>query len=189
VVIIIVPGLKHTAYKVTKTPWTLYDAAGSGVLTLTKAWPVGITGRVAVTVSAVEGHVDCTGAVVVAGESKNFSAPGQRLTYTTYLSALPAISTSGLDCHVLVEVITTGGQPYYEETLTAITCRWTPTQKSFRNSLGEWETSDAEVLTTSTTCNATDILRYEGMDYVIRQVNPYSKLSGREFLRRLYVTR
>ena len=185
-----VPGLKHTAYKVAKTSWTLYDGlTAPSPLVLTKAWPAGFTGRVAVTVTSETGHTDCAGSVTVGSETKSFTTSGQRLTFTNYLSALPAISCSGLDCHILVEVITTGGQPYYEETLTAVTCRWTATQKSFRNSAGDWETSDAEVLTTSTACNATDTMRYEGVDYVVRQVNPYAKLSGREFLRRLYVTR
>lgn len=184
-----VPGLKHTCSLVEKSPWTLYDAVGSGSLTLSGAWPTGFTGRVAITVTSGEGHTDCSGRITVGSEYKDFSASGQRLPYTTYLSALPAIVASGLDCHILVEVLTTSGQPYYAETLTAITCRWTATQKSFRNNMGEWETSDAEVLTTSTLPNATDVLRYGGQDYMIRQVNPYSKLSGREFLRKLYVTR
>lgn len=184
-----VPGLKHSCYLVAKSVAKLYDAVGSGSLTLSGSWPSGLTGRVAITVTSATGHTDVAGAIAVGSESKSFSASGQRLTYTTYLTALPAIVATGLDCHILVEVLTTGGQPYYTETLTAVTCRWTPTQKSFRNSLGEWETSDAEVLTTSTLPNATDILRYEGVDFVVRQVNPYSKLSGREFLRRLYVTR
>ena len=184
-----VPGLKHSCSLVTKAVAKLYDAVGSGSLTLTGSWPAGLTGRVAITVTSATGHTDCAGAVAVGSESKTFSASGQRLTYTTYLTALPAIVATGLDCHILVEVLTTSGQPYYAETLTAVTCRWTPTQKSFRNSIGEWETSDAEVLTTSTLPNATDTLRYESVDYVVRQVNPYSKLSGREFLRKLYVTR
>lgn len=184
-----VPGLKHTCYLVAKSIAKLYDAVGSGSLSLTGSWPAGLAGRVAITVASATGHTDCVGSVAVGNESKSFSTSGQRLTYTTYLTTLPAIVTTGLDCHILVEVLAASGQPYYLETLTAITCRWTPTQKSFRNSLGEWETSDAEVLTTSTACNATDVLQYEGRDYVVRQVNPYSKLSGREFLRRLYVTR
>lgn len=184
-----VPGMKHTCYLVAKSTAKLYDAVGSGALTLSGAWPAGLTGRVAITVTSVAGHTDVAGSIAVGSESKAFSASGQRLTYTTYLTALPAIVASGLDCHILVEVLTTSGQPYYAETLTTVTCRWTSTQKSFRNSIGEWETSDAEVLTTSTLPNATDVLRYESVDYVVRQVNPYSKLSGREFLRRLYVTR
>ncbi len=187
--IFIVPGLKHTCYLVSKSAAKLYDALSSGVLALSGEWPSGFTGRVAITITSETGHTDCIGSVAVGSESKSFTASGQRLTFTTYLTALPAIVATGLDCYILVEVLTTSGQPYYEETLTAVTCRWTPTQKSFRNSLGEWETSDAEVLTTSTLCNATDVLRYEGLDYVVRQVNPYSKLSEREFLRRLYVTR
>jgi hypothetical protein len=184
-----VPGLKHTCYLVAKSTAILHDAVGSGSLTLTGSWPSGLTGRVAITVTSETGHTDCVGSLQVDSEAKSFSASGQRLTYTTYLTARPVIVATGLDCHILVEVLTASGQPYYAETLTAITCRWTPTQKSFRNSLGEWETSDAEVLTTSTLPNATDVLRYESVDFVVRQVNPYSKLSGREFLRRLYVTR
>ena len=184
-----VPGLKNTCYLVAKASYVLFSGQSATSLALTKIWPASFAGRVAVTVRSATGHTDCAGSVTVGSEAKTFSTSGQRLTYTTFLSALPVISTSGLDCNILVEVITTSGQPYYEETLTSITCRWTATQKSFRNSIGEWETSDAEVLTTSTACDATDTLRYEGLDYVIRQVNPYSKLSGREFLRKLYVTR
>ena len=131
-----VPGLKHTCYLVAKSTAKLYDALGSGALTLSGTWPSGLTGRVAITVTSVAGHTDVAGTVTVGGESKSFSASGQRLTYTTYLSARPVIVATGLDCHILVEVLTASGQPYYAETLTAITCRWTPTQKSFRNSIG-----------------------------------------------------
>lgn len=184
-----VPGLKHTCYLVSKAPWTLYDGLSAASLTLTKAWPTSFTGRVAVTVESATGRTDCAGTVTVGSETKTFAASGQRLTFTTFLSSLPAISTSGMDCNILVEVLTTSGQPYHEETLTAVTCRWTAKQKSFKNSMGQWETSSAEVLTTSTACNVTDTLRYGGIDHVVGEVTPYSKLSGREFLRRLYVTR
>lgn len=165
-----VPGLKHTCHLVTKAVAKLYDAVGSGSLTLTGTWPTGLTGRVAITVTSEEGHMDCVGSIAVGSESKTFSTSGQRLTYTTYLTALPAIVASGLDCHILVEVLTTPGQPYYDETLADVKCMWSASQKSFKNSLGNFAVSDAIVLTQSA-IDATDILRYDGVDYSVESVS------------------
>lgn len=170
-----------------KSTAILYDAVGSGTLTLTGSWPSGLTGRVAITVTSETGHTDCAGSIAVGSESKTFSASGQRLTYTTYLTARPIIVATGLDCHILVEVLTTSGQPYQDEAVTAVTCRWTPTQKSFRNSMGEWETSDAEVLTTSSAVNVNAVLQFGNKDFEVKEADPKAKLSGREFLRKLKV--
>lgn len=164
-----VPGLKHTCYKVAKASYVLYSGLAAASLVLTKAWPASFTGRVAVTVTSATGHADCAGSVTVGSEAKSFSASGQRLTYTTFLSALPAISTSGLDCNVLVEVITTSGQPYYEETLTAVKCFWSASQKSFKDTMGNFVMSDAVVLT-QVAINATDTLRYDGINYMVKSV-------------------
>jgi hypothetical protein len=123
----------------------------------------------------------------VDSEAKSFSASGQRLTYTTYLTARPIIVATGLDCHILVEVLTTSGQPYQDEAVTAVTCRWTAMQKSFRDTLGNWSYSDAVVLTTSQAVDVNATLQFENEDFEVRQVEPFAKLSGREFLRKLAV--
>lgn len=47
--------------------------------------------------------------------------------------------------------------------------------------------SDAQALTTDANCNVGGVLQVGNKDYHIRQMVSYSKLSGREFLRRLYL--
>ena len=104
------------------------------------------------------------------------------------LSALPVISaSSGLDCNILIEALNSGGVNLLKETLTAITCRFMQVQKSYRDALGSWTTSQAQALTADASCNVGGVLRIDTIDYQIMQMESYSKLSGREFLRRVYL--
>ena len=182
-----VPGLKHTCHKVQKDIWILYNNTSAATLTLTGSKPI-VPFRVAITLSPKTDHVACAGIVTIGGEAISFSAAGRKTT-TNSLTALPVVTTTGLDCHILLEAITISGQSIYVETLTAVKCRWTSKQKLIPKPEGGFTLTSAEVLTQVASCNGGDTLRYLGVDYSIQEVDPKSKLSGVEFLRRLYVVR
>jgi len=106
----------NNAWKVGLGSWVLYN----GLLPAVPTGPVpASTFRVAITISAVLGHADVAGSVFVNAEEIEFSGPTRR-TNSRELTALPAITTIGLDCSILVECITTGGAPIRKETLKAI---------------------------------------------------------------------
>jgi len=106
----------NNAWKVELGAWKLYE----GLTPPVPANPVP-TGpfRVAITLLAVTGHADVVGDVYVNSEKISFVS-ATRLTNNTQLTALPTITALGLDCHILVECISTSGAPLYKETLVPI---------------------------------------------------------------------
>ena len=108
-------GVKN-AWKVGLSNWVLFN----GQLPAVPTGPVPASPfRVAITISAAVGHVDVVGSVFVNAEGIEFTEATRR-TNSRELTALPAITTAGLDCSILVECITTGGAPIRKETLKAI---------------------------------------------------------------------
>ena len=106
----------NNAWKVGLNNWVLCN----GLLPALPTGPVPVSPfRVAITISAVLGHADVAGSVFVNAEEIEF-AEATRRTNSRELTALPAITTIGLDCSILVECITTGGAPIRKETLKAI---------------------------------------------------------------------
>lgn len=174
----------HTAYLVTKASHELYAGVTSATLTLTGSLP-SVSFRVAVTLSSVTGHPDCTGSVSVGSETLTFTSAGKKTT-TTALSALPTITTSGLDCDILIEAITTGGAPVFVETLTTLKIRFEPTTKAFVNAVGIWTQSSAYCMVVNSTIQIGDVIRYNSADYPVRQIEALNWLDGTEIYRILY---
>ncbi len=186
-----VPGLKHSCYKVTRSPWQLFQGNASATLTLTGSAPT-VPFRIEASVLSISGHTDCAGKVLDGGVAlaPDFAASGQKRTGVNSHTTLPVVTTQGLDCQVTINAIDQQGAPIYQESVSAaIRCRWLAKQKSFQDSEGLWQISAAEVLTQDTSLNANDTVRYGGADYVVGMVDPKAKLSGVEFLRRLVVRR
>lgn len=181
-----VPGLKTAAYRVDRANWKIFSGPSAASLVLNGDGLPTVAFKCAITLSTATGRTDVVGSVTVGSETISFTS-ATRKTTTTLLSALPAITTSGLDCNILIEALNSGGVNILKETLTAIVCRFMNVQKSFRDALGNWTTSQAQALTADTGCNVGGILRIGTTDYQIMQMESYSKLSGREFLRRLYL--
>lgn len=179
-------GINQDAYRVDKANWRIYSGLSSGVGTLNGDGLPAVSFRCAVTISAIAGHVDCSGSITIGTETLTFTAAGKKTT-TTFLSALPAISCIGLDCNVLIEAITTGGTPILKETATAIKCRFMNTQKSFMDSLGTWTQSQAIADTTDSNCNIGDVFRFNSTDYNIGQISCFINSTGEETYRRLYL--
>lgn len=177
--------LNQSAYRVVKGNHKLYDDTTAATLTLTGSLP-SVSFRVAVTLSSVTGHTDCAGSVVVGSETLTFTAAGKKTT-TTALSALPTITTSGLDCHILVEAITTGGAPIIEETAIALRTRFEDTQKSYLNSQGIWSKSQAIAYVMDSSCDIGTKFSQGGYDYTVEQVSAYPDLRGNEVYRKLYL--
>jgi hypothetical protein len=103
-------GINQDAYRVDRANWRIYNGLSSGVGTLNGDGLPAVPFRCAVTLSTAAGHVDCAGSVTVGSETLTFTAAGKKTT-TTFLSALPAILCTGLDCDVLVEALNSGGAP------------------------------------------------------------------------------
>ena len=170
-----VPGLKQTAYKVSKSLWTLYNSLSAATLTLIDVAP-SVPFRCAVTLEVATGHADCVGSVTIGAEVLNFTAAGKKISKTN-LSALPVITTSGLDCSVLITCMSALGADLEKETLSEVKCAWVPAQKYFQNSLGEWQLSDVVALTKSV-LNADDIISYNNYDYIVKQVLGGNRIMG-----------
>jgi hypothetical protein len=106
----------NNAWKVEQSTWKLLDGLLGDIL----ATSIPLEAfRVAITVSAVTEHEDVVGDVFVNSEKISFDR-ATRLTNSLNLTSLPTITLSGLDCHILVECISTTGAPLYKETLKAI---------------------------------------------------------------------
>lgn len=106
----------NNAWKVGLSSWILYN----GLLPAVSSGPVPASPfRVAITISVALGHADVVGSVFVNAEELVFTR-ATRLTNSGELTALPLITTVGLDCSILIECVTTGGSPIRRETLKPI---------------------------------------------------------------------
>lgn len=174
----------HTAYLVEKAAVTIFDGTITATPTLT-AWPAGITGRCKVTLSSFTGHTDCAGSITVGSETLTFTQAGTKLT-TTNLTSLPSVSSSGLDCHCRIAVIDSGGAEISAETLTTIKIRFEPTSKSFVDASGSWTQSTAFAMVQNSSIELNDIIRYNSINYPVKQIEAFNWLDGNELYRVLY---
>jgi hypothetical protein len=178
--------LSQSGYRVTKAHHVLFDGLSGATLILTGSLP-SVAFRCLVALYTAGAHTDCAGSVVVGSETLAFAAAGKKIT-TVNLSALPTITTSGLNCMVLVEAITTGGAPIQTETQTAIDCRFQNTQKNFQNQEGQWTQSQAVAYVSDSSFEIGSVFSQGGYDYQIAQVSAHSDLDGEEQFRKLYLT-
>ncbi len=179
-------GINQDAYRVDRANWRIYNGLSSGVGTLNGDGLPAVPFRCAVTVSVATGHTDCAGSITIGSETLTFTAAGKKTT-TTFLSALPAISCTGLDCNVLVEALNSGGAPILKETATAIKCRFMNSQKAFMDAAGAWTLSQAIADTTDSNCSIGDMFRFDGIDYIIGQISCFVGPTGTEIFRRLFL--
>ncbi len=104
------------AWKVAHSNWKLYEG-------LTPAIPAGPVPAdpflLAITISAAEGHAVLQGNVYINDEEIGFT-DATRKTNTIALTALPDIITEDLDCHILIECVTTSRAPIKREDLTPV---------------------------------------------------------------------
>lgn len=182
-----VPGLKVAVTRVTKEPWPLFNAVGSGTLALDDPPPGRI--RLLVKVLASKGHTRCSGQVIINGtEPLDFTLTGQKRQSTTFLSSKPKLVTTDLDCTIIITATDTNGAPILKETLTPILCRWTSKHRRIQVDDNTWRLSNAEMLTKDTGCITGEaIIRKDGKDYEIISDDSSSKLSGRVFLMKCYL--
>jgi hypothetical protein len=179
-----VPGIKKTAYRVGLATWKIFTGITSATLTLNGDGLPTESFLCAVTPISVAGHTDVVGSVTIGSETITFAA-ATRKTTTVPLSALPTITTSALDCNLLIEALDLGATPLMKETLTSIKIGFKQTQKVYQDRFGKPAMSSAEAKTQDTNCVAGTILRIDGTDYSIEQVSPKTKMSGVEYLRKM----
>ncbi len=156
------------AYLVTKAPASLFDGNSSATLTL-NAWPSGVTGRLKITISAIAGHADVTGTITVDGEVVTFTQAATKTT-TNSLTAKPAVTTSGLDCHIHITVISVSGADIEVETATATKIQFENTASGFFTPEGTWKVYSGSYAMCKDSAEVGDILRY-GSDMPIKKVD------------------
>lgn len=158
------------AYLVTYSNHILYDGTPSvSPITLTGSAP-NTAFRCKVTISAVTGHADVAGTITIGTETLTFAAAGTK-TATSALSALPVITTSGLDCNILIEAITTGGAPIQAETATATKIQFENTASGYFNAQGQWTIYSGSYAMCRDAAAVGDKLRYGGSDLPIEKVD------------------
>ncbi len=108
------------ANQILQGPWVLYDGLTSELDLSAAETPIEAF-RLAITVSPATGHTTVEGTVHIDEEGLEF-IEATRLTNEEDLTELPDISTADLDCNILIECISTTGEPLFRETLVPITC-------------------------------------------------------------------
>ncbi len=179
-------SLIDDALKVVKSNHELYNDLSEATLELTGSLPA-VPFRAAITALSAEGHTDCNGSVTFGSETKSFSAPGQQMTTTNLLSALPVVTTRDLDCMILIEAINEGGAPIQQETTTPIKIRMKEKKKSVPSPLGGF-TSVKESYALSWAkdgVQAKDFIRYGGVDYEVQDVGKIRGFASSELVRKL----
>lgn len=164
--------LNQSAYNVVKGPYTLFSGPSTSTLVLTGTLPTTLPFRLKITVSGA----DCAGTIAVNAETLTFVQVGSKTT-TTYLYALPTITTSGLNCTITIIVLDANGAPITSETLTAIMIRLEAYQSGFWNSEGTWIKADDQVFC-QTLMAVGETIRYNSIDHVIMKVEDNPNLGG-----------
>lgn len=157
------------AYIVTKAPVTFHNGVSSANLTLTGTWPANGS-KIAITASAITGHADCSGTLVINGtETITFTQAGRK-TNTVNLTARPAITTSNLDCNLLITCLDSGLAPIETETAAATKIQFENTSSGFFNSQGVWTVYSGSYALCKDAAIVSDVLRY-GSDMIIKKVD------------------
>jgi hypothetical protein len=170
------PGIRSAAYRVDKANWKLFTGLSAATLVLNGDGLPSVSFRCAVTLSTSTGHTDVAGTVTVGGETLTFTVASKKVT-SNLLTALPVITTSVLDCNILIEALNSAGANILKETLAAITCLWVPEQKRFQDAQGIW-TLSAAIALTETACDVEDIIRYSSKDYIVKQIMGGNRVMG-----------
>lgn len=161
--------LTDPAYLVTKAPHSLYDAASAATLTLTGSLP-SVPFRCSVRLYTATGKTDAAGTVTIGSEVLTFVSASKKTT-TVSLSALPIVTTSGLNCMIEILAITVGGSEILKETLTAIDIKFRDEAEYYSQAIGGFVKRPAQAITDETASQVNDAVRYNGVDYVVRAIH------------------
>jgi hypothetical protein len=145
--------LKHIAWWVQKANWQLFSGPTASSLSLTGSAPT-VPFRCAITLAVgpdtithnppnpdvTVHHTDVTGDVYINAEKVSFISATKK-TSTTLLTSLPTITTSGLDCNILVECMNDAGAPIQVTTNTPIKIGWEDYTKAIQDGQGNWGTA------------------------------------------------
>ena len=135
---------KHLAKRMARAPVVLFSGTSVASLSLIAAWPP--TGsKLSIVASSVSGHTDCAGHIIINSEDITFTQVGTK-TSTTALTALPTITTTGLDCNLVISVLNSGLAPIYLETETDLPCKITPKTKWLPSPQGGWTSIQTTIL-------------------------------------------
>jgi len=87
----------------------------------------------------------------------------------------------------MVEIlaIDSGGAPIVAETLTAIDIKYRDETKYFSSSIGDFVIRPAHCTTDETASQIGDVIRYAGVDHVIKAIHPTDDRHGLEIKRKL----
>jgi hypothetical protein len=135
--------------------WTFYDGlVTTGALTLLRsdvpsqnvqALPIPpATFVLKIVASAPSGHTDCAGTVTVNAEVITFTVAATKYTVTG-LTTIPTISTSALDCKLVITAYDPVSTTDIYEWFTA-PCRWENNQIGYWTSAGAWSMSNSVVI-------------------------------------------
>jgi hypothetical protein len=162
--------LVDPASLVTKGPVTLHNGESSTTLTLTGTWPANGS-KIAIVASAITGHADCSGTLVINGsETITFTQAGRK-TNTVNLTARPAITTANLDCHLLITALDSGLAPILVETITPIDIKFKDEAEYYSQAIGGFVKRPAQAITDETLSKVGDIIRFGGIDYPIKAIH------------------
>jgi hypothetical protein len=174
--------LPDTAYLVTKAPVSLYTGLSLGALTLTGTWPVNGS-KLSITASAVAGHADCAGTLVINGtETITFIQAGKK-TSTVSLTARPAVVTTNMDCWLVITVLDSGLAPIVAETLTTVDIKFSDEEEYFSQAVGGFVKRPAQAITEDASTEVGDVMRYDGFDYIIKAIHVKDDRLGLERFR------
>lgn len=161
----------NNAWKVGLSNWVLYN----GLMPALPAGPVPASPfRVAITLSAITDHIETAGSVFVNSDELVFTRAA-RLTNARELTALPAVTTTGLDCNILVECITTVGSPIRRETMKAIEIICFPNTQILRDPSGSGWMQTSYDIWSEEPLSIGDQIRYPDPHQAGRTIDIYVK--------------
>lgn len=161
----------HLAKRCTKAAASIFDGTMVASPTIS-AWPTSITGRCKVVLSSVTSHTDCAGTITIGSETLTFTQAATKTT-TVNLTAKPAVSSTGLDCHCHITVIDTGGADVLVSTETDLPCKIEIKSKSIPSPQGGWTSVASTQMQARGTFDVGDMIKFD-ID------NPFSTTAGIE---------
>lgn len=168
---------------VTKAAHILYNAASASTLTLTGTLPT-VSFRCSVRLYTATGKTDCAGRVTVGSENLDFLVAGKKTT-TTLLTALPTVTTQNLSCMIEILAIDSGGGDILKETVTSIDIKFKDETEYYSQAIGGFVKQPAHCTTDETASQVGDVVRYGGIDHVIKAIHPTDDRHGLEIKRKL----
>jgi len=130
------------------------------------------------------GKTDCAGRVTVGSENLDFLIAGKKTT-ATLLTALPTITTANLSCMIEILALDSGGAEIQKETVTSIDIKFKDEAEYYSQSIGGFVKRPAHCTTDETSSAVGDIIRYAGIDHVIKAIHTIDGRHGLEIKRKL----